>query len=61
MEYKVIASNIDNFVMATGFYGETGKEKAQKRIDEGYFNQHLLPELKHAEFIVVECNPVPNN
>lgn len=53
MEYEVIASNIPNFLMAVGFYGEAGKAKAQKMIDEGYFNRHLMPEFKHATFIVV--------
>jgi len=53
-KYKVIASNYDNFLMATGFYGESGKQKAQERIDSGYFNKYLMPELKDATFIVVE-------
>lgn len=53
MEYHVIASNYDHFTMATGFYGDAGKAKAQRLIDEGYFNRHLMPEFKDATFIVV--------
>lgn len=53
MEYHVIASNYKHFTMATGFYGEQGKNKAQRLIDEGYFNRYLMPEIKDALFIVV--------
>ena len=53
-KYKVIASNYPNFTMAVGFYGESGKARAQSRIDEGYFNKHLMPDFKDATFIVVE-------
>lgn len=54
MEYKVVASNYPNFLMATGFYGDHGKEKAQKMIDSGYWNKIVMPEFKDAIFIVVE-------
>lgn len=54
MEYEVRAVNYPNFLMASGFYGEYGKKKAQRLIDEGYFNRHLMPEFKDAIFIVME-------
>lgn len=54
MEYEVRASNYPNFLMATGFYGESGKQKAQKMIDEGYFHKHIMPEFKDVIFVVVE-------
>jgi hypothetical protein len=54
MEYEVRSSNYPNFLMATGYYGEQGKAKAQRLIDEGYFNKHLMPEFKDAIFIVVQ-------
>lgn len=53
MEYEVRASNYPNFLMATGYYDEQGKQKAQFLIDSGYFNKHLMPEFKDAIFIVV--------
>ncbi len=54
MEYEVRAVNYPNFLMASGFYGAYGKAKAQRLIDEGYFNRHLMPEFKDAIFIVME-------
>lgn len=53
MEYEVRATNYPNFLMATGYYGEQGKEKAQRLIDEGYFNKYLMDDIKDAIFIVV--------
>jgi hypothetical protein len=54
MEYEVIVTNYPNFLMSAGFYGEQGKAKAQKMIDEGYFHKHIMPEFKDAIFEVVE-------
>lgn len=54
MEYEVRATNYPNLLMAAGFYGEDGKVKAQKMIDEGYFHRHIMPDLKDAIFEVVE-------
>ncbi len=53
MEYEVRATNYPNFLMATGFYGDYGKAKAQRMIDEGYFHRHIMPEFKDAIFEVV--------
>lgn len=53
MEYEVRATNYPNFLMAAGFYGEYGRAKAQKMIDEGYFHKHIMPEYKDAIFEVV--------
>lgn len=54
MEYEVRATNYPNFLMATGYYGNQGKEKAQRLIDEGYFHKHIMSEFKDAIFKVVE-------
>jgi len=54
MEYEVRATNYPNFLMATGFYGDYGKAKAQKMIDEGYWTKIIMPEFKDAIFEVIE-------
>jgi hypothetical protein len=55
MEYKVVTEGSSNEVWATGFYGDYGKEKAQKRIDEGYFYKHMYESDKSKKLIVVEA------
>lgn len=52
MEYEVRATNYPNFLMASGFYGEQGKAKAQGLINDGYFHKHIMPEFKDAIFEV---------
>ena len=48
--YKVV-SECDHFeVWAVGFFS---KEKAQKRINEGYFHQAMYEADKHKKLIVV--------
>jgi len=53
MEYKVVTECNQSELWATGFYGESGKAKAQKRIDEGYFHKHVYEEDKHKKLIVI--------
>lgn len=54
MEYEVRATNYPNFLMASGFYGEQGKAKAQGMINSGYWTKIIMPEFKDAIFEVVE-------
>lgn len=48
--YKVVSECDNNEVWATGFYS---KEKAQQRIDEGYFHQFMYEQDKCKKLIVV--------
>ena len=50
--YKVVSECNKNEVWASGFYS---KEKAQKRIDEGYYRKSMYDEDKNKKLIVVEC------
>ena len=52
--YEVRAKHNPNLLMATGFYGEAGRAKAQRMIDERYWEPYLVADLKGTEFIVVE-------
>ena len=49
--YKVVSECDNKEVWTTGFYS---KEKAQKRIDEGYFHKHMYECDKHKKLIVIE-------
>lgn len=49
--YKVVSECDRLEVWATGFYS---KEKAQQRINEGYFHRHMYEADKHKKLIVVE-------
>ena len=53
MKYKVITEGYPNEVWAIGFYGDYGKEKAQKRTDEGYYHQFMYESDKSKKLIVV--------
>ena len=55
MEYKVVTEDSPNEVWATGFYGDYGKAKAQKIIDEGYFHKYMYESDKSKKLIVVEA------
>lgn len=55
MEYKVITKDNPNELWASGFYGEHGKAKAEKRIAEGYFHRHMYEADKHKTLVVVEA------
>ncbi len=48
--YKVVSECNKNEVWETGFYS---KEKAQTRIDEGYFHQYMYEQDKNKRLIVV--------
>lgn len=50
--YKVVSECNHLEVWATGFLS---KEKAQKRINEGYFHQYMYEADKHKKLIVVSC------
>jgi hypothetical protein len=49
--YKVVSECNNNEVWAIGFYS---KERAQKRIDSGYFHQYMHKEDKHKKLIVMD-------
>jgi hypothetical protein len=49
--YKVISECNKNEVWGTGFYS---KEKAQNRINEGYFHKYMYEEDKHKKLIIKE-------
>ncbi len=49
--YKVISKDYPNELWATGFFS---KEKAQKRIDEGYYHKNMYEKDKHKKLVVVE-------
>lgn len=53
MKYKVVTEGKPNEVWATGFYGDNGKSKAQKKIDEGYFHKYMYQSDKIKNLIVV--------
>ena len=49
--YKVVSECDNKEVWATGF---SSKEKAQKRIDEGYYHNFMYECDKHKKLIVIE-------
>ena len=49
--YKVVSECNNNEVWASGFYS---KEKAQKRIDLGYFHNFMYEKDKIKKLIVIE-------
>lgn len=53
-EYVVITEGLSHEVWGTGFYGEEGKQKAQNRIDEGYFHKHMYESDRHKKLIVTK-------
>ena len=54
MKYKVVTEGSPNEVWAAGFYGDYGKQKAQKRINEGYFHKYMYEVAKSKKLIVME-------
>lgn len=48
--YKVVSECNHLEVWASGFHS---KEKAQSRIDEGYFHRHMYDVDKHKKLIVI--------
>lgn len=53
MEYKVITDGSPNEVWAEGFFGDQGRDKAQKRIDAGYWHRLMYPWDRCKKLIVV--------
>ena len=51
--YKVVTQYNQNEVWASGFYD---KEKAQKKIDEGYFHRYMYEKDKHKKLIVIQSS-----
>ena len=49
--YKVVSEECHNEVWASGFYD---RQKAQNRIDEGYFHRFMYETDKHKKLIVIE-------
>ena len=49
--YKVMSKDYPNELWGIGFYS---KEKAQKRIDEGYYQKNMYEKDKCKKLIVVE-------
>jgi hypothetical protein len=49
--YKVVSKDYPNELWASGFFS---KEKAQKRIDEGYWHKRMYERDKCKKLIVVE-------
>lgn len=52
-QYEVRAKHDPLFLMATGFHGESGKARAQKMVDELYWEPYLMAKDKGTEFVVV--------
>jgi hypothetical protein len=53
MEYKVVTEGNPHELWARGFYGDGGKEYAQKKVDEGYFHKHMYASDKSKKLVVV--------
>lgn len=51
--YKVVSEGNHNEVWASGFHGKEGKEKAEKRINEGYWHKLMYDKDKHKKLIVI--------
>jgi hypothetical protein len=49
--YKVISKCNNNEVWGSGFYS---KEKAQNKINEGYFHKYMHKKDKHKKLIIKE-------
>jgi hypothetical protein len=49
--YKVVSEYNNNEIWASGFYS---KNKAKKRIDEGYFHKFMYEKDKSKKLIVIE-------
>ena len=54
MKYKIVEKDNIYAVHSVGYYGDAGKEKAQKRIDTGECHKYWSDKGK--DFIVVEDN-----
>lgn len=54
-EFKVVTDGSPNELWASGFYGEHGRAKAQRMVDEGYWHRFMYAKDKHKTLIVVEA------
>ena len=56
MRYKIVSKDDPMAVHSVGYYGESGRKKAQERCDNGYCARHWS-DREQAEhgFMVVEC------
>lgn len=52
MKYKIVEKNNRLAVHSSGYYGDSGKKKAQQRVGSGYCSRHWFN--KSVEFIVIE-------
>ena len=52
--YKVVTESSPLEVWAIGFYGESGKQRAEEMIQEGYWHKFMYEKDKHKTLIVVE-------
>ena len=53
MEYQVVSEENHNEVWARGFYNNAGKERAQTRVNAGYFHKFTYEKDKHKKLIVI--------
>ena len=51
-EYAVVTSDNHDEVWASGFYGDTGRERAQRLVDEGYWHRLMYQRDRHKTLIV---------
>ena len=52
--YKIVSECNINEVWAIGYYS---REKAQAKIDEGYFHKMMYPRDRHKKLIVIPQHP----
>ena len=52
-EYKVVTDGAPNELWALGFYGATGKAKAEQMVAEGYWHRRMYETDRHKRLIVV--------
>lgn len=53
MKYQVITKDNPLEVWASGFYGDSGKQKAERMIAVGYWHRVMYEKDKHKELTVV--------
>jgi len=52
--YKVVTEGSQLEVWAMGFHGESGKQRAEEMIREGYWHKLMYEKDKHKTLIVVQ-------
>jgi hypothetical protein len=53
VSYKVITEGAPNELWASGFHGEDGKARAEKKVAEGYWHRLMYEKDRHKTLIVV--------